>query len=326
MLQDNQVQIKLGTKKDGTPQYGNLTNLITPLVPIKDTEKVDIALGADSDQFTISTAPAGNIYLDGSCYESINGGFIATNGRIGVANTDTVKVGERIANISVLYDDKNDEVIYLEKDPATDEVIGRKIVHALLSTDLADGDATSNNHLQLSFVIYDDNSNALKNVEIEAGNYKVFLNKAYNRGTLALAQEGGNVLHDFDLGGYAEDELLDLNKPVPFYVTAKINSDTNIPTDNIVKVVIGADAGNTHLEDSGGNTIDATISQLETVVFTDIGKTFYESIQGVCFFGVHIPPLDCTIEATNTLKIDLSNVIATSKLYQGNILTVQGVK
>lgn len=326
MLQDNQVQIKLGETKAGEPKYGNLTNLITPLVPIKDTNKIDVSIGADSDHLVLTSTPTGFIYLNGSCYESVNGGYICANGTMGVANTTTTKVGERIANISTLYDDKNDEVVYIERDPTTDEIIGRKIVHTLLSTSLSDGEATANNKMQVSFVIFDDALNALKNVTIEAGTYFTYFNKAYNRGTLAIAQEGGNVLHDFDIGGYAEDELLDLNKPVPFYVTAKINSDTTIPTDNIIKVIIGTDAGATHLEDSDGNTIDATISQLETVVFDDIGKTFYESIQGVAFFGVHIPPLDCTIEATNTLKIDLSNVIATHKLYAGNILTVQGVK
>jgi len=78
MLQDNQVQIKLGTNLSGDPQYGDLTQMITPKVAIKEDLIVAFTLGALANLFILNAnTPTGNAYVTGYSYEAINGGYIS---------------------------------------------------------------------------------------------------------------------------------------------------------------------------------------------------------------------------------------------------------
>jgi len=327
MLQDNQVQIKLGTNLSGVPQYGDLTQIITPKVAIKEDLVVAFTLGALANLFILNAnTPSGNAYITGDSYEAINGGYILKNATLNTHTTDTVIVGSRIGNLGILYDKNNDEVIHLEKDTTTDKVIGRKIVHVIFSTDLTDGVALSDNHIQLNFVIWDDVNNQLKAVDIEAGDYKVIFNRAYNKGTLSIAQLNGTVKEDYNLGGFAEDELLDLNVPKPFYVTATANSDITIGSDKKVIVTIGATAGDTVVKDSGGNTLDMTIEQLDTVVFDEFNKSLFELANGTAYFETILKPQRATVKSSSDVEVDLRDTIATNIIYQGNVLILQGVK
>jgi len=264
-------------------------------------------------------------YSDGVLFGVTLDPVLNENGQYNVANEQGNTKGA-IAPDHYVYDNENDEVIYLEKDPATDKVIGRKIVHIIFSTDLTDGVALSDNHIQFNFVIWDDVNNQLTAVDIEAGDYKVIFNRAYNKGTLSIAQLNGTVKEDYNLGGFAEDELLDLNVPKPFYVTATANSDITIGADKKVIVTVGATAGATVVKDSGGNTLDMTIEQLDTVVFDEFNKSLFELANGTAYFETILKPQNATVKSSSDIEVDLSDTIATNIIYQGNVLILQGVK
>jgi hypothetical protein len=327
MIQDAQVEIKLGVDKSGNPHYANMTETITPKVPILG-DSLEFSLSADTNRYTIENAPSKDCYIDGTYYEAINGGLICASDTIGNHSLKQNAVGGRVGNLSIVYNSEDDEVIDLIKDD-TGKVLKRRLVHALWSSDHSDGEPVQDNRVQLSFVAWDDENHLLEAVEIPSGDYKVYWNEAYNKGTLAVAQKEGRVLENYRLGGFAEDELLDLQEPHPFYVEATSNSDQAIKDDRVILVNVGVDSTATSLTDSDGNTLDFTIGQLENVSFltSDINKTLFEvSGANITYNGVLVPPSKVKVNGVNQIKLDLSNTIATNFIYQGDFITLQGVK
>ena len=325
MINSGQVKTKYGNKKDGTPMYGNLQGLITPEIPIQSDE-VEFTLGADSNQVSLSGAslPSGSIYVDGSFYEGINGGIICSSGAIGTHSTNTLLVGGRVANISIILSTEDDELIDIVLS-ATGKVEKRRYIYGLWDTDLTDGDSVLDNKIQLNFVAWDDTTHLLESITIKSGTYKTNANRAYNQGTLAEAKKHGVVLTAYTIGGYAQDELLDLAEDKPMIVEGTLTAEATLQADKKVLITIGSDATGSGLTDSGGGAIASTIYQKETIVFeaSDINKTIYEVVGGqIVFNDTIVKASNSIIKTANIIEVDLSNNIATDLLYVNDYIAV----
>jgi hypothetical protein len=328
MINDRQVKIRLGKDKKGTPRYGNLGDMIISEIPTQG-DLVDIGLGADAQHLVFATAPTGNIYLDGSTYEGINGGIACATVTIGTPSTATVNVGGRFGNMTRLLDKEDDEVLDLTEN-STGKVIKRRYVYALWGTDLAEGEAITNSHLQVSFVAWDDTTDTLELVTVPAGDYKANVTAVYNSGTIAIAKRLGNIKTDFDLGGYTQDDLLDLTEQHPMELTIELDAEADLQADQTIIITLGKDAANSSFADSAGNIISGTKSQEEVLIFdtTDIGKPIYGINGGILSFnGVLVRNSKVTVEAENKVKVVLDKNLVGVTLYRGNYFTlaVQGV-
>ena len=328
MINDKQIKIRLGKNQAGTPQYGDLGDMVTPEIPTQGA-LVDVGLGADAQHLVFATAPTGNIYLDGSTYEGINGGVACATVTIGTPTTATVSVGGRFGNMNRLLDENDDEVLDLTED-ATGKVIKRRHVYALWGTDLAEGDTITDSHTQVSFVSWDDTTDTLELVTVPSGNYKANVTAVYNSGTIAIAKKLGNIKGDFDLGGYTQDDLLDLTEQHPMELTIEIDTETDLQADQTVIITLGADATNSSFADSAGNVISGTKTQEEVLIFDagDIGKPIYGLNGGILSFnGVLVRSSKVTVEATNKVKVVLDKNLVGVTLYVDNYFTlaIQGV-
>jgi len=318
MFNSNQVKTRLGTRKsDSKPEYGRLQDIITPITPVMG-ENVSFTLSADSNTYAI-TGLSGAVYKSGDYYEAINGGVICSD-----APTETKEVAGRVANISRVIDSNDDEVIDIVLD-ATGKVEKRRFVYGLAYSSKEDGDTISDNDISFSFVAWDDENQTFEQVDIPAGDYKCAINQAYNNGTLALAQKNGVVLSAYDVGGYAQDELLDLQDNKPMLYELNVDTETDLQDDKIIIFTIGADSSASSITDSAGNTLSGTSTQIETVVFDsgDVGKTVYELNGGIVTYnGAIVQPTMVTIEDTNKIKADLSNTLAGNTVYEEDFITL----
>jgi len=326
MINSGQVKTRLGKKKaDGSIVYGNLQDTIVPLIPIQG-DAISFTMGADGNNISLAGAnlPNGFICRTGGLYEAVNGGLICANGTIGLHSTDTQLVGGRVANISIVLNSEDDEVVNVVLS-GTGKVEKRRYIYALWSTDLADADATADNKVQLSFVAWNDATHALEAVDLEAGDYTVKENRAYNVGTLADGQKNGLIETAYSIGGYAHDELLDMADDKPMLLVGTCNTEGQLQGDRIVIVTIGTDAGSSGMADSGGAVLDMTIVQKETIIFeaTDINKTLYEVTGGTAVFNHgQVNPIDVAIKSANTIEVNLSGAIDTNLLYVGDYISI----
>jgi hypothetical protein len=322
MFNSNQVKTRLGTKVDGTPAYGNLQDIITPVTPVMG-EPISFSLSADGNLYPI-TGVTGAVYIDGTHYEAIDGGYIAVTGTDGTHTTNTAEVGGRVANISRVIDENDDEVIDIVLDE-TGKVEKRRFVYGLVSSSLGDGEAVADNKLQFNFVAWNDETQSFEAVDIKAGDYKCSLNQAYNNGTLAIAQKNGAVLSAYDVGGYAQDELLDLQDNKPMLYELVVDTEAQLQDDNTIIFTIGADNSASNIADTSGNELSGTDVQVETVIFAseDVGKTVYELNGGIVTYnGAIVQPTLVTVEDTNKIKADLSNTLTTGTIYIGDFITL----
>ena len=328
MINDKQIKIRLGKDKLGVPQYGDLGDMVTPEIPTQG-DLVSVGLGADAQHYIFATAPTGNVYKDGTTYEGINGGVACAVAVIGTPSTATVSVGGRFGNMSRLLNGNDDEVIDLIED-ATGKVTRRRHVYGLWGTDLTDGDAMTNSHIQVSFVAWDDVTNTLELVTVKSGTYQLNTTKVYNSGTIAIAKKIGNIKSDFDLGGYTQEDLLDLTEQHPMELTIEIDTETDLQADQTIIITLGADSLNSSFADSSANVISGSKSQEEVLVFNvgDVGKSIYGLNGGIFSFnGVLVRSSKVTVNATNQVKVVLDKNLVGTTLYVGDYFTlaIQGV-
>ena len=325
MINTNQVKTRLGQTVAGTPIYGNLQDIIIPKKPIK-AEEITFNLGADANLISLngSSLPAGNIYIDGTTYEGVNGGVISVAGTDGTHTATTVEVGGRVANISRLLDENDDEVIDKVLD-STGKVEKRRFVYGLISSSVTEGGATADDKVQVNFVAWDDTNHQFEAVTVkQQNNLKLNMNRAYNTGTIASAEKAGLLGVDYDIGGYAQDELLDLQENEPMFYELTVDTEATLQSDKKIVITIGADATASSVADSAGNPISGTDVQTETVIFEtgDIGKTIYELNGGIVSYnGVLVQASMVTVKATNQIEADLSNTI-TGTIYIGDVIAL----
>jgi len=328
IIKDTQVKTRLGKKADGSVVYSQLNKIVVTTIPVLDREGIvgfNLAADADVKLLAAGEFPAGNVFIDGSTYEGINGGVAAATlaGTLGTNETTANNVGGRIVNMVRILDSQNDEPMQIEFEAG--DLKNAKYVYGMLQTDIAEGQPTDADHIQVSFVVYDDDQNKFVAYTLPAGDYKFEPVRMYNLGTASEVNRLGSILSgNIGLGGVALDELDELLDARKGYTAITADAEQELDGTKITVDITGATT--TEFKDSAGTALTGTMTQSGAKVFgTDsVGQVAYtvESVI-VSLNGVEVPVDDVKVTSQTQLEIELVNSMFGTTIYQGDRIEVR---
>jgi hypothetical protein len=329
LVNDRQVKTRLGKKvADGSVVYSTLNKIVGSTIPVLDTEGIiSFTLGADADVKLLAAGefPSGNVYIDGTSYEGINGGVACATvaGALGTNEATANNVGGRIVNMVRILDAENDEPLQVEFEAG--KLKNAKYVFGMLQTDIAEGQATAADHIQVSFVVYDDTAGAFTAYAIKAGDYKFEPVRMYNLGTVSEVNRLGAILSgNLGLGGVALDELDELLAPQAGYTALTIDAETELDGTKITCNITGATT--TEWKDTAGDVLTGTATQsgVKTFGAASVGGVAYVK-EGVVvtYNGTEVPVDNVTIKDATTVELDLKDTLFGTVAYEGDRLEVR---
>jgi len=329
MITSNQIKTRLGKDLAGVPHYDNLQTLITGKLPVESAKTSTFVLAADADVKTLATGEyeAGNVYIDGTTFEGINGGVIAaTVAALGTADLAVVELGGRPVSLVKILDAGNDDALKIEKQSGSLKTI--KMIYGLVQTDLTEGAAIVDDKTQLSFVTYDDVAGKFEAYTLPKGTYKFQTNTMFNMGSAAAADKLEGIFSaGQNIAGYSYEELAPIMSDVHGNATIKFDKEHQL-TGKKVKVVF-TDNTATAFKDSADVALTGAQFQQtdrDTLKFdavNDIGKTLVNYAVDLSFNGVGIEPAMAKIVDATTVEIDLSNTIFTDTVYIDDTVSVK---
>ena len=312
MVQSNQVSHYAGLKQDGTVELVSSDDIFDTKIARLSTSSSTFTLAATVDNHTLVAGEYNNaspLYVDGTSNKSLNNGTAAAHiAALGANSLTGLVLGSNTINLVTILNDQNDEL--LNEDGAE--------VKGLLQTNKTDGVIPSDSELQLSFVVYDDDSSAFVAYSLPAGTYSysevsvISLAYASKLGVLGSLISGG-------LGALSREEILNLmalsNRKN--YINFKLTGNYELP-DAVIK--IGNDAATVTLKDSADTDIPATATQdvLKAFIQTVAGPTGLAHIDGALVFvnGVQVPVRKASYSSSTELSVTLDSTITSTTLYQ----------
>jgi len=308
-INSSQVRTRHGLKVGGTPVYGELDTVLNAKRVISNyKDNIAITLGVDSDNLALASGkyPTGNVFVDGSTYEAINGGTpVEIVSSLGTAssNITTIAGREMIGKLytkdSTVATNSYDEVLIDDVD-GDGNIIGKKEVFvSIQATGLTDGDATADSTLQLSFLIFDDTSGAFKTQIVPVGDYYYSYNKVYTLNTLSEAGLLGANLYGNDVGGFALDELYPMDTVEHGYMEGSITAEITLPSN---KTVVFKNDGK--LYDTDGVAIGTyNKTAFPNINTSDIGNDFGTVGLFSNYNGVDMLSSLCTVVAKDEFNV-----------------------
>ena len=327
-INDKQVKTRLGKKLDGTPAYSDLSKIVVSQLPTLDKDnRVTLTLAGTVDVKILSAGefPAGNVFINGSSYEGINGGFACATvaGALGTAETTQNQIGGRVVNCVRILDAGHDEPLKVEYEGG--KLTEAKYVFGLIQTTIGEGQPTVADQAQVSFVVYDDATDAFKAHPIEAGTYYFEPVKMYNVGTASEVNRLGAILSgEQGLGGVGLDELSELFAGVNGFSSCVMNTEQLL--DSAVVSVNITGVATTEWKDSAGVALDGALTQEGRKIYAPASatkKAYTSERMSVTYNGVELPIEKCTIVDTTTMTIDLSDTLVGVQTYSNDRLEIR---
>lgn len=324
MINGNAVNIRQGKKKaDGSVVYADLEKYMATLLFAPDDVVNSFTLAADANSADMATFPSGVAFIDGNgnggtdkdTYESINGGVVC-NPAPGLTAQALLPNG----NITYILDTKGNEVL---AGNATDAV-ALKRVYGFLSTTNTDGIAIDN--LKIEFAIKDDTApTGWVAYTLPAGDYTYQVNRAYNISTAATAGRLGGVLSKDVMEQESYDELSEVLVN-PGSSTFKLDSEQVLQADR--KITLKWDTGFTVADSAAtaltGTATSSTDKKLATASATK--SAFDTESITVTLNGVEVATNKVIVVDTKSIEVDLSDSIASTKLYKDSVIQATWVK
>lgn len=297
MIQSNQVKLRYGKKLDGTPVYGSLTDMTGGKLPVLDASAKSFTVTADADVHVLASGefPVGNLYVDGTSYEAINGGVpVASVPAIGTAGLDKVIVGDRTVNIVRILDVNNDEVVV--NTSAVAGVKDAKLVYGLVQSSSTDGAPIDDTNMQLSFVVLDDATSAFVAYTLPAGDYKFQATRMYTVGTASKADKLSTYISGGMIGGLALDEVLTLVEAEHGVASFEFTAEVTVVDPTTLSIVF-VDATTAKLMVDGAEVTTVTKAQDARKTFKTVNAGKYASFEGVSLEinGTRVSPVNTAI-------------------------------